>query len=164
MTLISIGGLQPKQVKEAIKLAFFRLVEYVESQHLRVRLKSQNGQKQRTFFWNLSVHSCSEKWRLFDAKYSQETYDLVQCCVLLQTGSTQNRKRSGRYRCTTEQEDKFMRVSSLRNRRLTSPQLAASLNSTAKHHVQHQLWKGDSGMLAFKAEFLCPVSVFFWPS
>ena len=43
-------------------------------------------------------------------------------------GSSQNRKRSGRPRCTTKQEDKYIRVSSLRNRRLTGPQLAASLN------------------------------------
>jgi hypothetical protein len=35
---------------KAIKLAFFRLVEYQEHQHLRVRLQAQNGQKQRTFF------------------------------------------------------------------------------------------------------------------
>jgi transposase len=52
-----------------------------------------------------------------------------------QTGCNQNRKRSGRPRCTTEQEDKYIRVSSLRKRRLTSPQLAASLNSTHKTPV-----------------------------
>ena len=37
-------------IKEAIKLAFFRIVEYVEHQHLWVRLQAQNGQKQITFF------------------------------------------------------------------------------------------------------------------
>ena len=37
-------------IKEAIKLAFFRLVEYLEHQHLWVRLQAQNGQKQRPFF------------------------------------------------------------------------------------------------------------------
>ena len=44
-------------------------------------------------------------------------------------------KRSGRPRVggTTEQEDKYISVSSLRNRCLTSPQLAASLNSTHKN-------------------------------
>ena len=52
-----------------------------------------------------------------------------------QNGSNQNRKRSGRPRCTTEQEDKYIRVSSLRNRRVTSPQPAASLNSTHKTPV-----------------------------
>ena len=37
-------------IKEAIQLAFFRLVEYLEHQHLWVRLQAQNGQKQITFF------------------------------------------------------------------------------------------------------------------
>ena len=32
----------------------------------------------------------------------------------VQTGPNQNRKRSGRPRCTTKQEDKYIRVSSLR--------------------------------------------------
>ena len=52
-----------------------------------------------------------------------------------QTGPNQNRKRSGRPRCTTDQEDKYIRVSRFRNRRLTSPQLTASLNSTRKAPV-----------------------------
>ena len=43
------------------------------------------------------------------------------------TSSNQNRK-CVRPRGTTEQEDKYIGVSSLRNRGLTSPQLAASLN------------------------------------
>jgi hypothetical protein len=37
-------------IKEAIKLAFFRLVEYLKHHHLRVRLQAQNGEKQRPFF------------------------------------------------------------------------------------------------------------------
>ena len=37
-------------IKEAIKLAFFRIAEYLEHQHLLVRLQAQNGQKQRPFF------------------------------------------------------------------------------------------------------------------
>ena len=37
-------------IKEAIKLVFFRLVEYLERQHLWVRLQAKNGQKQRPFF------------------------------------------------------------------------------------------------------------------
>uniref|UniRef100_A0A8C7MAT7 Discs large homolog 1-like protein n=1 Tax=Oncorhynchus kisutch TaxID=8019 RepID=A0A8C7MAT7_ONCKI len=61
-----------------------------------------------------------------------------------QTGSNQNRKRSGRPRCTTEQEDKYIRVSSLRNRCLTNPQLAASLNSTRKTPVSTST--GNSGL------------------
>jgi hypothetical protein len=36
-------------IKEAIKLAFW-LDEYLEHQHLWVRLQAQNGQKQRTLF------------------------------------------------------------------------------------------------------------------
>ena len=68
----------------------------------------------------------------------------------VQTGSNQNRKRSGRLRCTTEQEDKYIRVSSLRTRRLTSPQLAASLNSTRKTPVSTSTVKKrlrDAGLL-----------------
>ncbi|CDQ89966.1 unnamed protein product [Oncorhynchus mykiss] len=69
---------------------------------------------------------------------------------IAQTGPNQNRKRSGRPRCTTEEEDKYIRVSSLRNRCLTRPQLAASLNSTRKtpvstSTVKRQLW--DAGLL-----------------
>ena len=37
-------------IKEAIKLASFRRLEYLEHQHLWVRLQGQNGQKQRPFF------------------------------------------------------------------------------------------------------------------
>ena len=37
-------------IKEAIKLAFFRLVEYLERQHLWVRLQAQNGKKPSTLF------------------------------------------------------------------------------------------------------------------
>ena len=36
-------------IKEAVKLSFFRLVEYLEHQHLWVRLQAQNGQKQILF-------------------------------------------------------------------------------------------------------------------
>jgi transposase len=67
-----------------------------------------------------------------------------------QTGSNQNRKRSGRPQSTTEQEDKYIRVSSLRNRRLTSPQLAPSLNSTHKTPVSTSTVKRrlrDAGLL-----------------
>ncbi|KAF0039254.1 hypothetical protein F2P81_007489 [Scophthalmus maximus] len=64
--------------------------------------------------------------------------------------SNQNRKRSGRPRCTTEQEDKYIRVSSLRNRHLTGPQLAASLNGTRKTPVSSSTEKRrlqDTGLL-----------------
>ena len=67
-----------------------------------------------------------------------------------QTGSNQNRKRSGRSRCTTRQDNKYITVSSLRNRRLTGPQLAASLNGTHKTPVSTSTVKrrlGDAGLL-----------------
>ena len=66
-----------------------------------------------------------------------------------QTGN-QSRKRSGRPRCTTQQEDKYIRVSSLRNRRLTGLQLAASLNGTCKTPVSTSTVKRrlrDAGLL-----------------
>jgi hypothetical protein len=70
--------------------------------------------------------------------------------ITAQTGSNQNRKRSGRPRCTTEQEDKCIRVSSLRNRCLTSPQPAASLNITCRTPVSTSTVKRrlqDAGLL-----------------
>lgn len=50
------------------------------------------------------------------------------------TGSNQDRSRSGRPKCTSAKEDKYLRVSS-RNRRLTAPELAASLNQTREKPV-----------------------------
>ena len=69
-------------IKETIKLVF-RLVEYLEHQHLWVWLQAQNSQKQITLFWNSSVYSSSQKWRLFNARNWQETEDLIQRYVLL---------------------------------------------------------------------------------
>ena len=43
----------------------------------------------------------------------------------LVTGGNSDRKRSGRYKATTQSEDKFLRVNSLRDRRLTGQQLQA---------------------------------------
>ena len=63
-----------------------------------------------------------------------------------QTGSNHNRKRSGRTRCTTKQEDKYITVSSLRNRHLTGPQLAASLNVTRKMSTVKRRLR-DAGLL-----------------
>ena len=91
-----------------------------------------------------------------------EQFELSQFCIKCMytklprnwrcrtTLCNQNRKWSGRPRCTTEQVDKYIRVSSVRNRRLTSPQLAASLNSTCKtpastSTVKRQL--RDAGLL-----------------
>ena len=142
-------------IKEPIKLDFFRLVEYLEHQHLWVRLQAQNGQKQSTFFWNSSVYSCfweikaipCEKLpRNMKISYNAVYYSLHRTA---QTGANQIRKRSGRPKCTTEQEDKYIGVSSLRNRCLTSPQLAASLKSTRKTPVSTSTVKRrlrDSGL------------------
>uniref|UniRef100_A0A672JAE2 Transposase Tc1-like domain-containing protein n=1 Tax=Salarias fasciatus TaxID=181472 RepID=A0A672JAE2_SALFA len=48
-----------------------------------------------------------------------------------ESGANFDRKRSGRSEATTESEDKFLRVNSLRDRRLTGQQLQAQLNSAA---------------------------------
>ena len=69
------------------------------------------------------------------AKKLKISYNAVyySCHRTAKMDSNQNRKRTGRPWCTTEQEDKYIRVSSLRNRCLTSPQLAASLNRNRKN-------------------------------
>ena len=63
----------------------------------------------------------------------------------LETRGNSDRKRSGRPKATTESEDKFLRVNSLRDRRLTGQQLQAQLNmgrnkqvsvSTVKRRLQ----------------------------
>lgn len=46
------------------------------------------------------------------------------------TGSNKDRKRSGRPRVTSKSEEKHLRLSSLRNRRLTVPQLTSKVNET----------------------------------
>jgi transposase len=86
------------------------------------------------------------------AKKLKISYNAVNYSIhrTAQTVSNQKRKRSGRTLCTTEQEDKYIRVSSLRNRHLTSPQLVASLNSTCKTPVSTSTVKRrlrDAGLL-----------------
>ena len=71
-----------------------------------------------------SMREIGKKLRI---SYSAVYYSLHRTA---QTGPNQNIKRSGKPWCTTEQEEKYIRMSSLRNGCLTSPQLAASLNST----------------------------------
>ena len=51
------------------------------------------------------------------------------------TGSNGDRKRSGRPKTTSPAEDKYIRVSSLRNRCLTCPQITADLNNTREMPV-----------------------------
>nr|XP_054769591.1 uncharacterized protein LOC129277439 [Lytechinus pictus] len=51
------------------------------------------------------------------------------------TGSNGDRRRSGRPKTTSPAEDKYIRVSSLRNRCLTCPQITADLNNTREMPV-----------------------------
>lgn len=53
----------------------------------------------------------------------------------MQTGLNQKRKRNVKAKYTTEQEDKYIRVSSLRNKPLKGPQLAVLLNGTPRTPV-----------------------------
>ena len=53
----------------------------------------------------------------------------------LETGGNSNRKRSGRPKATTQSEDKFLRVNSLRDRRLTGQQLQVQLNTGRSKEV-----------------------------
>ena len=88
------------------------------------------------------------------------SYDAVYYSLhrTAQTGSNQNKKRSEKPWCTTEQEYNYLRVFSLRNRCLTSPQLAASLNSTRKAPVSTSTvkrWLRDAGLLGSIPEGTC---------
>ena len=112
-------------------------------------------QKKRTFFSNSTVYSCSEKCCYSIREIAKISYNGVYYSLqrTAQTGSNQNRKRNGRPRCTTKQEDKYIRASSLRNRCLTGPQLAASLTgktpvstSTVKRRLQ------DAGLIGRRAK------------
>ena len=63
---------------------------------------------------------------------------------------TRIEREVGGPRCATKQEDKYIRVSSLRNRCFTCPQLAASLNGTCKTAVLTSTvkrWLRDAGLL-----------------
>ena len=102
-------------IKEAIKMSFFRLVQYLERQHLWVPLQAQNGQKQTLssetrqsiLVLRKEGYSMREMAKKLKILYNALYYSLHKTA---QTGSNQNRKRSGRPRCTTEQEDKYIRV------------------------------------------------------
>ena len=62
--------------KEAINLAIFGLLVYLEHQHLWNWLWSKNGQKESAFFRRSSVY-CSLNLRLFRLRNSQETEDVL---------------------------------------------------------------------------------------
>jgi transposase len=102
-------------------------------------------------------------WEIAKISYSAVYYSLHRTAW---TGSNQNRKRSGRPRCTTEQEDKYIRVSSLRNRHLPSPQLADSLNSNRKTPVSTSTvkWRlqdavADNGPLFYYVDIPFPATI-----
>ena len=89
------------------------------------------------------------------------------CTGLCPTPFTEQRKLAltriergvGAPRCTNEQQDKNIRVSSLRNRCPASPQLAASLNSTCKTPVSTSVKRrlreaGLRGRVAKKKPYL----------
>ena len=124
-------------IREAIKLAFLWASwvsvasAFVGSIILRKRELSSQTQQSILVLRN-EGYSMKEIAKKLKISYNGVYYSLQRTA---QTGSNQNRKRSGRPRCTTKQEDKDIRVSSLRNRSLTGPQLAASLNGTRKTPV-----------------------------
>ena len=82
-------------IKEAIKLVFFRLVEYLEHQHLWVRLQAQNVKKTNHFLC-LSIlvlrnegYSMREIAKKLKISYNAVYYSLHRAA---QTGPNQNRK------------------------------------------------------------------------
>ena len=54
-----------------------------------------------------------------------------------ETGSHEDRPRKGRPRVTSAAEDKFIRVTSLRNRRLTAAQIRDQVNATQSSSSRH---------------------------
>ena len=78
----------------------------------------------------------------------------------LETGGNSDRKRSGRPKATTQSEDKFLRVNSLRDRWLTRQQLQAQLNigqskEVSVSTVKRRLWAaGFSGRVAIRKPLL----------
>uniref|UniRef100_A0A8C4RMC3 Transposase Tc1-like domain-containing protein n=1 Tax=Erpetoichthys calabaricus TaxID=27687 RepID=A0A8C4RMC3_ERPCA len=78
----------------------------------------------------------------------------------LETGRNSCRKRSGRPKVTTQLEDKFLSLTSWRDRYLTAQQLQAQLNSGRKKHVSVSTAKrrfcaaGLTGRVAVRKPFL----------
>lgn len=91
-------------------------------------------------FWDMQINPCKKQKISNTAYYSLHRAE--------QTGSNQNRKRSGRPWCTTKHEEQYVRVCCLRNRHFTGPQLEASLNSACKRlvvasSVKRRVWDDD---------------------
>jgi hypothetical protein len=133
-TKISISTVKQVLYQHNLKGRSARTKPLLQNRHKKARLRfaTAHGDKDCTFWRNVL-------WSVY--------YSLHRTA---RSGSNQNRKRSARPQCTTERKDKYIRVSSLRNRHLTSPQFAASLNSTCKtpvstSTVKRRLW--DAGLL-----------------
>ncbi|CAM4697895.1 unnamed protein product [Leuciscus chuanchicus] len=76
-----------------------------------------------------------------------------------ETGKNGDRKRTGRPQSTTKSEDKFIRVSSQRNRKLTAPEITPQLNATkalpvSTSTVQRRLREAGLGHVAVKKPLL----------
>ena len=78
------------------------------------------------------------------------------------TKSYSNLPRSGRPRCTTSQEDRFIKITSLRNRTATTGNIQSSINATrektiCKTTVRRRLAaSGRKGRVAVSKPFLRP--------
>ena len=81
----------------------------------------QEGQSSRKISRTLNVSSAVAK--------TIKRYD--------ETGSHEDRPRTGRPRVTSAAEDKFIRVTSLRNRQLTAPQIRAHINALQSSSSRH---------------------------
>uniref|UniRef100_A0A8C6PQ34 Transposase Tc1-like domain-containing protein n=1 Tax=Nothobranchius furzeri TaxID=105023 RepID=A0A8C6PQ34_NOTFU len=69
------------------------------------------------------------------AKKNKVSVSTVSFHIKRHSGANSDRKRSGRPKATTASEDKFLRVNSLSDRRLTGQQLQAQLNSGRSKQV-----------------------------
>ena len=83
----------------------------------------QEGQSSRKISRTLNVSSAVAK--------TIKRYD--------ETGSHEDRPRTGRLRVTSAAEDKFIRVTSLRNHKLTAPQIRANINASQSSNKQTHL-------------------------
>jgi hypothetical protein len=115
-------------IEEAIQMASFRLVEYMENQHLWVRLQTQN---ELFLFWEMKAIPCVKLPRNWRSRTTLCITPFTEQNKLALNGiergvggpSAQLSKRTSTL------------VSSSGNRCFTSPQLTALLNSTHKTPV-----------------------------
>ena len=129
---------------------------FLRHQHLWVQFKSQKKKKKE-------LYSETGRSILINGGYSmreiaRKLKDLINGVnyslkITAQSGSDYNGKSNGRTKCTTEQEDKYIRGSSLRNRRLSGPRWAASLGGSRKVSVSTEKRRlRDAGLLGREAE------------